>query len=153
TPWCSLGCRLYETAHHLFVTCSRFDAMRGEACTTILSETKKILDNSATLEEEMVTHLLMMARNLFTDHEDTWPLHLSRYYLGTLPPLPYHASGTVETRRLTARIYKGWHSIAIRLAGRIWGEYKRLKRTPFTRPAQSSTDVTKELPDHLRYLS
>ncbi|KAI0351675.1 hypothetical protein OH77DRAFT_1429511, partial [Trametes cingulata] len=67
-----------------------------------------------------------------------------------MPPLPTTAlPPSPAARRIITRIIHGWHSASIRLAGRIWGTYKR--RTSPRPPAASPAEAI-SLPSHLAYL-
>lgn len=71
-----------------------------------------------------------LAQDLFADG-NCWPQFSSRYYLG-LAPLVDNVDGqfaqlpkTLPVRRAMTRMVNVWHTTSIRLASRIWGEYKR----------------------------
>ncbi|KAK0444498.1 hypothetical protein EV421DRAFT_2055674 [Armillaria borealis] len=86
---------------------------------------------------ETVHHVFVScpAYNAFRQHAtqtlitETWPQSLSRFYLGLTPPLPAITGLTgAKTSRLLVRIAHTWHTSCIRLAGRIWAEYRRRVR-------------------------
>ncbi|KAJ7728475.1 hypothetical protein B0H16DRAFT_1894093 [Mycena metata] len=79
------------------------------------------------IEETDAVGLLAAAKSLFIDDEHVWPLQKSVYYLGHIPkvdPLvPKLPTLAVLTRsRLVQTLAADWHTAAIRLAGRIWGD-------------------------------
>ncbi|TFK80339.1 hypothetical protein K466DRAFT_504065, partial [Polyporus arcularius HHB13444] len=120
---CQLGCDAVETARHIFVCCPFFDHLRCNAQADVVRETSE--------------QLLM------------WPQHNTHYYLGTMPPLrlPENIHHELETTRLITRVVHAWHLTSIRLASRIWGEYKRRTTSRVTHPSPTFT-----LPPSLAYL-
>ncbi|KAI0364748.1 hypothetical protein BV20DRAFT_955570, partial [Pilatotrama ljubarskyi] len=125
-PWCHAGCPAVETMHHVFVRCPSFDDL------------------------PIKDVVLRITSTLFSDSLDVWPQYTSRYYLGTMPPL--HLNTQLlhpPARRLLTRVVHGWHTASIRLAGRIWGVYKR-RTSPRVRAAPSTEALF--LPPHLQYL-
>ncbi|KAI0369744.1 hypothetical protein BV20DRAFT_945438, partial [Pilatotrama ljubarskyi] len=129
-PWCHAGCPVIETMHHLFVHCPSFDGLRQSALRDLV--------------------VLRITSALFSDSVEVWPQYTSRYYLGTMPPIHLgHGPRPPAIRRLLTRVFHGWHSASIRLAGRIWGVYKR--RTSPRTSAVPSTEAL-SLPPHLQYL-
>ncbi|KAK0228538.1 hypothetical protein IW262DRAFT_1351615 [Armillaria fumosa] len=127
SPLCISGCDSLETVHHIFVSCPTYRSFRQQATKTLITETSRILD-SAEVPLLICRSFLHVIRRLFEDGPD-WPQSLSRFYLGLMPPLPKH-TGLPEAKenRLLARIAHTWHTSCIRLAGRIWAEYKRRVR-------------------------
>ncbi|PBK82418.1 hypothetical protein ARMGADRAFT_1141296 [Armillaria gallica] len=102
SPLCLAGCDALETIHHVFVICPSFQHLRTDAADNI--------------------H--------FTDGEH-WPRHISQYYLGILPPLPSALTtkpSPFQSRCIQTRLLHTWHSAAICLAGRIWGEHQKSMR-------------------------
>ncbi|KAI5992524.1 hypothetical protein EDD15DRAFT_2168055, partial [Pisolithus albus] len=168
TPHCHFGCASLETAHHIFVSCHRFQRLRQEYSRHVLQQTDKFLSEAETtcpFQEDCLHsaqsswpteptcfvgdtkhHILHAAASLFVDDPSVWPQSLSHYYLGTMPAIP----GSLCARcfpLLLRNIVGLWHEQCILLAGRIWGEYKRARSY---RPPQSSV-TSFELPHHLRY--
>jgi hypothetical protein len=86
---------------------------------------------------------LRSTRRLFVD-DTVWPVHASRYYLGTVPAI--NPSCQVSTA-LGTKIAHTWHIASIRLAAQIWGNYRRIMN-PSVGKAQRSFD----LPTHLQHL-
>lgn len=85
-------------------------------------------------EEAVKTGLLEAAKFLFTDNAIIWPLHRSLYYLGQIPNLDPSISREagmveIEKRRLRSHISSDWHTSSIRLAGRIFGDYQRDRKS------------------------
>ncbi|KAF9027239.1 hypothetical protein BDZ89DRAFT_987420, partial [Hymenopellis radicata] len=101
SPLCPFGCGALDTVHHVFVTCPTFHHLRRDAYSSLIHA-------------------------LFRDSRQ-WPQNRSRFYLGVLPKLPEINTITPPRARdrVIRRIASIWHSEAIRLAGRIWGDYKR----------------------------
>ncbi len=70
------------------------------------------------------------AESLFLDNSAVWPLSLTQFYLGHVPPLdapiPRDAfSSGILRDRVLRNISSSWLTVSIRLAGRIWGDYMR----------------------------
>ncbi|KAF8876375.1 hypothetical protein CPB84DRAFT_1649434, partial [Gymnopilus junonius] len=96
-PWCHFGCRALEDIHHIMLDCPRFEPIRSSARSC--------------------------ATGLFHD-TDTWPAGESYYYLGVIPRIDLDEDSQAPTQNtsLHARLADNWHTLSIRLAGRIWGE-------------------------------
>lgn len=150
TPWCSFGCPVFEDAHHLFVHCPTFQSIRETCSTQIISETKMILSHSNMLSQIELDDFIHRATFLLDDN-DVWPTGFSKYYVSLLPPERVtNASKTVDASRIRSRIHGNWHTMLIRLAGRIWGEYKR--RTRESGRTRSDKTLELALPSHLSYI-
>ncbi|THH08366.1 hypothetical protein EW146_g9017 [Bondarzewia mesenterica] len=122
-PWCQFGCHRLETVHHIFVICPTFTSMRTSMLRELVDETSKLLGQRPFTRDHSL--ILDIARGLFSDGGN-WPQHSSHFYFGTVPPLPTLDDHTFTDRhRLLTRISQIWHSMSIRLAGWIWGKYKR----------------------------
>ncbi|GBE80307.1 hypothetical protein SCP_0300220 [Sparassis crispa] len=146
--WCQFGCYALETPHHLFVECPMFAPLRENARRDVITESSKLLLGAETTPS-LMEDILLVARSLFID-SDVWPLYTSHYFLGILPPTPTQGAPATSThRRLCVRLMQTWHTIGIRLAGRIWGEYKR-RTHPHTRRTFSPPQLS--LPLHLAHL-
>ncbi|KAK0494424.1 hypothetical protein EDD18DRAFT_1174155 [Armillaria luteobubalina] len=129
SPRCLAGCDDLETMHHIFVLCPSFDHLRNDAANTVHMETSKMLHN-ADVPLSICIPWLHLVRKIFMDREH-WPRHISQYYLGILPPLPpalTTKASPFQSKRLQTRLLHSWHSTAIRLAGRIWGNYQKSAR-------------------------
>ncbi|KAJ3753735.1 hypothetical protein EV360DRAFT_87504 [Lentinula raphanica] len=151
SPWCSFGCNVLESAHHLFVHCPAFHALRSESSFNIITETTAILSHSEAIPYSERQDLLQRANIILTD-ADLWPSGLTKFYLGLFPPSrELNPSKTVEAVQTRTRILSNWHSTIIRLTGRIWGEYKR--RTRSFGPRRSNTPLDLFLPSHLSYIN
>ncbi|KAF9019114.1 hypothetical protein BDZ89DRAFT_959528 [Hymenopellis radicata] len=127
-PLCPFGCGVLDTIHHVFVECPTFHHMRHDATASLVTHTRTILNNAGA-PLLIIAHYCSLGRALFRDSQQ-WPLHRSRFYFGVLPKLP-HINAITPTRardQVVHRIANVWHSEAIRLAGRIWGDYKRRLR-------------------------
>ncbi|KAI0073293.1 hypothetical protein K474DRAFT_1603581, partial [Panus rudis PR-1116 ss-1] len=149
-PWCQFGCHALETPHHIFVLCPAFANLRATATHDLSSALDTILDENSILdafEPPICAALRHITSTLFADDASTWPQYCSHYYLGTIPNLPFEPQSIVH-RRVAARITGLWHLACIRLAGRIWGDYKR-KTNPFKshRPKPAFS-----LPPHLNHI-
>ncbi|KAF8904800.1 hypothetical protein CPB85DRAFT_1176954, partial [Mucidula mucida] len=98
---CRFGCIAIEDMHHTFVCCPQFSTYRADA-------------------------LKDVERSLFLDNPVIWPLALTQFYLGHVPPLdgliPRDAfSSGILRDRVLRNISSSWHITFVRLAGRIWG--------------------------------
>ncbi|KAK1229492.1 hypothetical protein PQX77_007442 [Marasmius sp. AFHP31] len=126
-PWCSFGCTELETDHHIFAECPQFSSIRNQTTNRLTSSTESMVQKPLyALGKTDQDELIQLASRLFVD-SDVWPTHRTRYYLGTLPDLT-RAVSRISQRTRTA-IAQLWHTEAIRLAGRIWGDYKRSTRS------------------------
>ena len=146
-PWCRFGCSVYETPLHVFVHCPTFSSLRTAAAASVHAEVSKLLATAET-RSSLAEPLLHTTTALFADDDDVWPLSASRYYLGTMPPTSFDEVLSVPDRRVLTSVVNAWHSASIRLAGRIWGDYKRRTRSSVPRFAS----VPLHLPPHLLYL-
>ncbi|KAK0502361.1 hypothetical protein EDD18DRAFT_688802 [Armillaria luteobubalina] len=146
SPLCISGCDSLETIHHVFVSCPAYRSFCQQATKTLITETSHILD-SAEVPLLFCSSFLQVIRRLFEDGPD-WPQSLSRFYLGLTPSLPCRTGlPEVKATRLLAHIAHIWHTSSIRLAGRIWAEYKR--RVRLAPPKKNKNAVAIELPSFL----
>ncbi|KAJ7694633.1 hypothetical protein B0H17DRAFT_931520 [Mycena rosella] len=126
---CRFGCNAVEDMHHLFVECGRYEVWREKATEGLIIKTTMKLDEKG-VEETARERLLKAAKSLFARDDTVWPLKHVFYYLGHIPPLDRLLSkGAVESsitrERLLHHLAAEWHMTAIRLAGRIFGDYQR----------------------------
>ncbi|KAJ7500598.1 hypothetical protein B0H11DRAFT_1714535 [Mycena galericulata] len=126
---CRFGCSAVEDAHHLFVDCVRYADWRSKAAKELTKKTELKLAEKG-VEEAARQRLLTAAKSLFSSDDTVWPLKHSFYYLGHIPPLEpllqYDTLASGLTReRLLHYLASEWHLVAIRLAGRIFGDYQR----------------------------
>jgi hypothetical protein len=126
SPICRFGCPDTENPHHLFIVCPRYSEMRLKALESLTMSIKTRLD-----EDEVNTsdqqRVLDTVKYIFSDSENTWPLHSSMYYLGQLPKLepllsPLSSSNTVNRARLIRNLAADMHLASARLASRIYGD-------------------------------
>ncbi|KAG2118985.1 uncharacterized protein F5147DRAFT_767731 [Suillus discolor] len=143
SPWCQFGCECLETPHHLFVKCRRFAESRNKSSQEVVDTTSMLLFEAKTTVQTTDVYL-HSARRLFVDDASVWPLRETRYYLGTVPAIqtPDQISSVLATK-----IAHVWHGASIRLAGQIWGMYKRT-----TNPLVGKAERVFDLPRHLRHL-
>ncbi|KAJ7491047.1 hypothetical protein FB451DRAFT_1023142 [Mycena latifolia] len=126
---CRLGCEAVEDAHHLFVECGRYSEWRGRMAEELKTKTEtKLIEEG--VEETARKGLLQAAKSLFRRDDEIWPLKHTFYYLGHIPPLeallPNDAvDGTIKREKILHHLAADWHLAAIRLAGRIFGDYQR----------------------------
>ena len=92
--------------------------------------------------------------------EKRWPQSTflpagTRYYLGTLPPVPLPPHLLLAHRRLISRVVMAWHTASTRVAGRVWGAYLRRVRGSLNAgscsPGRATVDRA-SLPVHLLHL-
>jgi hypothetical protein len=126
---CRLGCDAIETDRHLFVHCSQYKQWRIEAAKDIIAKTELKLE-TMKIEGIVRDNLLHAAKFLFMDEPSVWPLHHTMFYLGQIPDLDgLFASGhnikDITLKRIKTHISSDWHTAAIRLAGRIFGDYQK----------------------------
>ncbi|KAJ6517940.1 hypothetical protein C8R47DRAFT_1205037 [Mycena vitilis] len=129
TRTCRLGCSDIEDMHHIFVMCPRYAEWRSKVTAELLQRTRAKLAEKE-IEEVEAPNLLEAVKSIFVDDETVWPLKYSVYFIGHLPPIepliPIHPNLTTLTRsRLAHTFAADWHTAAIRLAGRIWGDWQR----------------------------
>ncbi|KAG2154118.1 hypothetical protein DEU56DRAFT_726531 [Suillus clintonianus] len=142
SPWCRFGCERLETPHHLFVECLCFAETRNRSSQDVIDATSMLLREAKTAmtTTELYLHT---ARRLFVD-DTVWPLHASRYYLGTVPAI--NASYQIS-HVLATKVAQTWHIASIRLAGQIWGTYRHV-----VNPSVGKAQRTFDLPTHLKHL-
>ncbi|KAF5382556.1 hypothetical protein D9615_002847 [Tricholomella constricta] len=157
-PYCRFGCQTLEDARHIFVRCPRFSTLREDANKTIVSATSTLFDvygvpaqyQSCTLEH---------ACNISHDSQ-SWPTGFTMYYYGVLPDidgitrdLTRASLPSLKVERLRLRLAATWHTILIRLAGRIWGIAKRASpSSPPSSPDNHSRKPLITLPRHLSHI-
>ncbi len=136
---CRFGCTAIEDVHHIFAACPVFERFRKEATNDVEAATAKILQKENGVSNEMEKEIRETAKSLFSDCVQYWPLARTQYYLGFVPNLKVHFQGRVnmsylKKERLRSSIHTTWHTAAIRLTGRIWGDVLRRvapqRRTP-----------------------
>ncbi|KAG1774662.1 hypothetical protein EV702DRAFT_1200011 [Suillus placidus] len=176
-PWCHFGCDAFESMHHIFALCPAFMAIRRAHNMQLCDETSSLLEGKTTDSIREVFD--RAAQRLFSDDAGLWPQYRTRFYVGVLPPLadivsdartqvgvlspPSNVSGAVGNvgvsspqpvsttlePRLLSRLAQEWHVRSIRLAGHIWGEYRRRVRALSANP---SSHITRSSLDRLSYL-
>ncbi|KAK0442581.1 hypothetical protein EV421DRAFT_1949429 [Armillaria borealis] len=150
SPMCIAGCDALETVHHVFVSCPAYRSFRQHATQTLITETSRILD-SAEVPLLICRAFLHIVQRLFEDGP-VWPQSVSRFYLGLTPSLPALPGLKGEkTNRVLVRISQTWHTTCIRLAGRIWAEYKRRVRPTTTKNNPNSVAI--QLPSFLSHIA
>ncbi|KAG2350193.1 hypothetical protein BDR05DRAFT_954296 [Suillus weaverae] len=180
-PWCHFGCDAFESTHHIFALYPAFMAIRRAHNVGLCDETSSLLEGKTT--DHIREVFGRAAQRLFSDDAGLWPQYRTCFYVGVLPPLtdiaadvrPYsdisgnnsfsdnvgvpspRPSRTTLDARLLSRLAQVWHVRSIRLAGHIWGEYKRRVRALHAGPTSSPTDSSLTsysylLPDTLRFL-
>lgn len=126
---CRYGCDVTENAHHVFVVCGRFKALREEARGLIMRKLENRLVEF-NLEESQTLRLLEAAKFFFMDSDIVWLLHYLVYYLGHVPKLntliPKEAFSNSKTReRFLHNVHGDLHVAGIRLTSRIWGAVQK----------------------------
>lgn len=135
-PFCRFGCKLeYEDDYHIFVVCPRFSDFRRQFSEEVSRTTDnrcKELMEKGSISNATANKLMLVAKSLFIDHSLVWPLHNTKFYLGRIPKVldlflqrNTRSEPNIETRRLVQFFASLWHTSAIRLAGRIWGQVQR----------------------------
>ncbi|KAJ6563702.1 hypothetical protein DFH09DRAFT_1035307 [Mycena vulgaris] len=130
-PNCRAGCNAIEDQHHIFVECTRYAKWREKATEEILSRMGNKLDEQGIEEADRVG-LLATVKSLFSDDASVWPLQYSVYYLGHLPKFDHllpkkvgDDDGKFTHTKLAHHLAYDWHTAAIRLTGRIWGDWQK----------------------------
>jgi hypothetical protein len=129
TERCRYECDDTEDQHHIFVICPKFGKWRSEAMLEIVEQTKKKLVE-AKVDEGEHGPILKIAKHLFLDSREIWPLQESAYYLGHIPELNDELLRTsvpnqITRTRISYGISANWHLASIRLASRIFGQIQR----------------------------
>ena len=124
TSRCHFGCTSSEDDHHIFVSCSHFSTLHNNAVRDLVSSLSSVL---SSIPIHLHPPLLYITRNLFSDDPLVWPFNYSRYYVGLLPPFQHHlpSYSTSSPHNPISTLSNTWHTVSIRLAGRIWGEVFR----------------------------
>lgn len=154
TLMCRHGCSAIETWHHIFLDCPVFTDLRETAAFQLVTETCKVLEG-IDVPDSTLQYVRDSANTIFRDSSVFWPQHESRYYMGLIPPIediitiPTCVPGVTRVRVVT-RIAQTWHSMSIRLAGRIWGNHKR-RVAPYN--TARSKSVSYSLPDFLMHFA
>ncbi|KAG6876553.1 hypothetical protein C0992_012457 [Termitomyces sp. T32_za158] len=104
-PFCRMGCIAVEDIHHVFVSCPHFDHFRAEAITTVLNGTRKIM-TTHIIPDHLHAHVLEGAAGLFSDGS-VWPLGISYYYYGPLPPSNHRSALGARWGLLALRSRRG----------------------------------------------
>jgi len=143
-PWCRFGCHHFEDPHHIFVICPKFASLRQSYAKRIQDTMHTILD-TYSLSEHDISFVTERVSNLFSD-SNVWPSRRTGYYLGLLPRLvPPSYTGSIMHSRLAHHS----HTIAVQLAGRIWGLVRQASRN---NNRQQRVRTTLSLPSHLSAL-
>ena len=144
------------------VDCPFFGELTDEHSRSLISDADHILSNPS-LPNHISLHLLHMVTNFLKD-DVSWPLGLSRFYLGLiphlLPPATSQESLSVDSNRLVTHLAHSCHQHGIRLAARIWGiivchyvsgmSPSRVRGRLDRHSLLHNSNLT--LPDHLQYL-
>ncbi|KAG2350195.1 hypothetical protein BDR05DRAFT_954297 [Suillus weaverae] len=185
-PWCQFGCDAFESMNHIFALCPAFMAIRRAHNVGLCDETSSLLEGKTT--DHIREVFGRAAQRLFSDDAGLWPQYRTCFYVDALPPLADIAadigpivgvlppqsdiSGTSDNvgvssprpsrttidARLLSRLAQVWHVRSIRLAGHIWGEYKRRVCALHAGPTSSGSSVSSIatysylLPESLRFL-
>jgi len=125
---CRLGCDATESPRHLFINCQKYQEWRDEASREALMKTELKTDTIG-ISGDAKRNLTEAAKSLFTDSM-IWPLNFSLYYLGQIPNLdkclPENLDiNFIQKRRLISHLAADWHTMSIRLAGRIFGDFQK----------------------------
>ncbi|KAL6306091.1 hypothetical protein BKA93DRAFT_729957 [Sparassis latifolia] len=125
---CRFGCDAIEDAYHIFVRCPRFESWREETSQALVARTEMKLDEQETETDDQKA-ILHAAKSLFKDTPVIWPLYYTFYFLGHIPNLepllpdpPKDRDGRMRRCKLLHHLSADWHLVAIRLAGRIFGD-------------------------------
>ncbi|KAF9058034.1 hypothetical protein BJ165DRAFT_1425238 [Panaeolus papilionaceus] len=129
---CRMECGNYtETPRHIFVICSKYETWRTDATNEVVKQTK-LKAETMEIPEILAQNLIHAAESLFRDNELIWPLHVSLYYLGQIPNIDSLLTGDeseplthMKKLRIKAHISSDWHTSAIRLTGRIFGDFQK----------------------------
>ncbi|KAF9234430.1 hypothetical protein BU15DRAFT_52628, partial [Melanogaster broomeanus] len=147
---CQHCCHRAESSHHIFAHCPSFAVIRGHHSERLVCDTGRTLSNEPSHIRDVFCDAVS---RLFQDDLTLWPQFGTRYYFGALPSLPKLANTHkihVSSRTLH-RLAHLWHTHSVRLAGRIWGEYKwRRRMLSFCLHSSSTLSVPDVfLPEHL----
>jgi hypothetical protein len=126
---CRFGCPDTETPHHIFVVCGRFSELRHNELDSLATSIKNRLDLATITPEEQLP-FLALAKSIFSDSLNVWPLHSTAFFLGHIPNirplLPLSSLASSVTRsRLVHNIASDLHISSVRLASRIFGNLQK----------------------------
>ncbi|KAJ7183794.1 hypothetical protein C8R46DRAFT_884437 [Mycena filopes] len=156
--WCRGGCDVLETTHHIFVECPAFKTTRLIHKTNLVAHVRQLLEpTDLPITAEDKANLTKYTERLFCDGK-AWPGGVCRYYLGVVPSIEVilgsSRARTVPRLRLVTRLANTWHTEAIRLGGRIWGQLQRRCHPEWTKRREKEIQMREELeralPLHLR---
>jgi hypothetical protein len=127
---CRFGCPATENPHHIFVECERFSEMRSKELLSLSVSIKKKLDEAA-IDLPLQSHILHLAKFIFSDSDIIWPLHSTVFFLGQIPKIEPLLSATamnnsVNRSRLIHNIASDLHLSSVRLASRIFGDLQKV---------------------------
>jgi len=134
SPICCFRCPDTENPHHLFIVCPRYSEMQLRALESLTMSIKMRLDEDEVNSSDQQC-VLDTVKYIFSDSENTWPLHSSMYYLSQLPKLkpllsPLSSPDTINHARLICNLTADMHLASTWLASRIYGDLqtKMMKR-------------------------
>lgn len=118
--WCIYGCGVPSTTHHIFVSCPRFQPLRGAATLSLRTSTTQLLAHVPPPERKNVLFAVLC---FFTDDNVVWRATggVSGWYRGQTPDLEKMLGGKVtgagekERAALIARIRQLWLTEAEKL--------------------------------------
>ncbi|KAJ7855104.1 hypothetical protein B0H13DRAFT_1526430, partial [Mycena leptocephala] len=107
---CRAGCQAIEDQHHIFIDCPAYADWRTKAADDAYRRTKAKLEEKEIPEADGVGLLTAAKPHSPFDH---------------LIPKKIGNGEALARTRLAHHIASDWHTAAIRLAGRIWGDWQR----------------------------
>ncbi|KAJ7193408.1 hypothetical protein GGX14DRAFT_379053, partial [Mycena pura] len=100
---CRFGCNAVEDAHHLFVDCPRYWEWKDQEARKLIETTKEKCREEGVEEAAVERHIPPLEK-----------------------ALPSNAIRDILAReRFLHHMAATWHLVAIRMAGRIFGDYQR----------------------------
>jgi hypothetical protein len=156
-PWCRFGCVTFESAHHIFTQCPRFEELRRNSTQNLYKSVAITLESfRSSLHHH--PHFGTLLDSLFADGR-VWPSTASVYYMGLVPQVANFLNNTslkhltpLQHQRLLRRLANDCHAISIRLAGRIWGIVRR-SFSPYQTNPSATQQKTVHLPPILSHIT
>ncbi|KZV87604.1 hypothetical protein EXIGLDRAFT_620489, partial [Exidia glandulosa HHB12029] len=126
SPMCRHGCVAVEDDYHVFVACPRYAVFRLESAAELARRIRRRVLPALT---DAQSAGIIAASETFYNDGDLWPTTHAMYFLGLTPKLAGlipRAAFTSNTsyRMCVSACEVDWHYAAIRLAGRIWGDFQ-----------------------------
>lgn len=129
---CCFGCRTPADTQHIFRECRHFDKIRSTARGTLIAAVTTKMEEAKLPDEAepLKTRLLHIAESFFYNNNEIWLLHYTAFYLGHVPEFnsfvkAQYFTSEAKRNKFARELHSEFHLTGIRLAGRIFAEYRR----------------------------